>query len=164
MSFVFDLLGDQFAQDDLLGEIFAADDNAIGMSAAGQETDRYCEGDKVKTPALSRQTPASQGRSTRFDFLIMMGVQAHAILCGANRFSSQPKAASAIKAISAAGIAPARITLLLTIASPRKINSPRPPAPMAAAMVASPIEITMATRTPARMTPAASGNSTLNRS
>ena len=35
--------------------------------------------------------------------------------------------------------------------------SPRPPAPMAAAMVARPIEITAATRTPAMITPSASG-------
>jgi len=35
----------------------------------------------------------------------------------------------------AAGIAPARITELLTMANPRKIYSPSPPAPIAAAMV-----------------------------
>src|SRR5581483_439577 len=164
MSFVFDLLGNEFAQDDLLGEVLAADDDAILLRAACQESDCCCEDDKVKDPALSRPKTARQERGTSSDSLNNVDVPPHAALCGANRFSSQPKAASAIKAISAAGIAPARITLLLTIASPRKINSPRPPAPMAAAMVESPIEITMATRTPARMTPAASGNSTLNRS
>ena len=39
----------------------------------------------------------------------------------------------------------------------------KPPAPMAAAMVARPMEITVATRTPAMMTPSASGNSTCHK-
>ena len=40
---------------------------------------------------------------------------------------------------------------------------PKPPAPMAAAIVATPTEMTVATRTPARITRAASGNSTCQR-
>ena len=30
MSFVFDLLGDDFTEDELFGEIFGADDNTVG--------------------------------------------------------------------------------------------------------------------------------------
>src|SRR6266404_1713683 len=52
-----------------------------------------------------------------------------------NRRSNKPSRKSASNARSAAGMAPARITASLTIATPRKINVPRPPAPMAAAMV-----------------------------
>jgi hypothetical protein len=40
---------------------------------------------------------------------------------------------------------------------------PKPPAPMAAAMVATPTEMTVATRTPERITGAASGSSTCRR-
>jgi len=79
---------------------------------------------------------------------------------GLSRFSSQPNVTSASKASTAAGIAPARITSLSTIEIPRKMYSPSPPAPMAAAIVASPTEITVATRTPAMMTPNANGSST----
>ena len=39
--------------------------------------------------------------------------------------------------------------MLFTVAMPRKMNTPSPPAPMAAAMVAPPTEITVATRSPA---------------
>ena len=42
--------------------------------------------------------------------------------------------------------------------------SPRPPAPTAAAMVAVPIPITVATRMPATMAGRASGSSTIQRS
>ena len=38
MSLVFDLLGDDFTEDELLGEIFGADDDAVGAGrAAGGE-------------------------------------------------------------------------------------------------------------------------------
>jgi hypothetical protein len=47
-----------------------------------------------------------------------------------------------------------------TTATPRKMYTPSPPAPMAAAMVAVPTLTTVATRTPARITPKPSGNST----
>src|SRR5436309_966945 len=57
------------------------------------------------------------------------------------RRSAQPSARSAERARSAAGIAPARMTALLTRATPRKIKEPRPPAPMAAAIVATPTVI-----------------------
>ena len=40
------------------------------------------------------------------------------------------------------------------------MSTPRPPAPIAAAIVARPIEITVAMRTPARTTGSASGSST----
>src|SRR6266851_4183879 len=36
MSFVFDLLGDEFSEDDLLGEVLASD-NDVGMGGAGGE-------------------------------------------------------------------------------------------------------------------------------
>src|ERR1035441_8088668 len=77
-----------------------------------------------------------------------------------SRRSSLPSTKSAKSARSAAGMAPAKITWLLTMASPRKINSPSPPAPIAAAIVARPMETTVAIRIPATMTPEASGNST----
>jgi len=47
-----------------------------------------------------------------------------------------------------------------TTATPRKMYTPKPPAPMAAAIVAVPTLTTVATRTPARITPKPSGNST----
>ena len=52
----------------------------------------------------------------------------------------------------AAGMAPARITASLTMATPRKMKVPRPPAPMAAAMVATPMVMIVAVRIPARIT------------
>ena len=51
-----------------------------------------------------------------------------------------------------------------TEARPWKMNTPKPPPPMAAAIVAVPIVVTVATRTPARIVRAASGNSTSHRS
>ena len=60
-------------------------------------------------------------------------------------------------------MAPARISRLSTMANPRKINSPKPPAPMAAAMVAMPMVRTVAIRIPARMVENESGNSTWRR-
>lgn len=47
-------------------------------------------------------------------------------------------------------MAPARMTMLLTMATPRKMNTPSPPAPIAAAIVATPIQMIVATRTPAK--------------
>ena len=76
----------------------------------------------------------------------------------ATRRSTHPSAASAASAISAAGIAPARICRVSTEAMPRKMNTPSPPPPMAAAMVAVPMVVTVAMRMPARMVRAASGN------
>ncbi len=42
MSFVFDLLGDDFSQDELFGEIFGADDYAVfaGGAAGGEECEK----------------------------------------------------------------------------------------------------------------------------
>ena len=37
MSFVFDLLRDEFTEDDLFGEIFAADDDAVAVGATGRQ-------------------------------------------------------------------------------------------------------------------------------
>ena len=60
----------------------------------------------------------------------------------------------------AAGTAPASICETSTEAMPRKMKTPRPPPPMAAAMVAVPIVVTAAMRTPAKMVGAARGSST----
>jgi hypothetical protein len=43
------------------------------------------------------------------------------------------------------------------------MNTPKPPAPMAAAIVAVPMVVTVAMRTPARIVRAARGNSTIRR-
>ena len=52
---------------------------------------------------------------------------------------------------------------LFTIARPRKMNSPRPPAPTAAAMVATPMVSTVATRMPASTVESESGSSTCHK-
>src|SRR5437867_1838334 len=83
---------------------------------------------------------------------------------GQNFCSIHDNPLSAAKAISAAGAAPARICVESTEASPRKINTPKPPPPIAAAIVAVPIVITVATLTPARIVLAARGSSTSQRS
>ena len=54
--------------------------------------------------------------------------------------------------------------MLSTIDNPRKMYSPSPPAPMAAAIVAVPTPITVATRRPATIDGSASGSSTMNNS
>src|SRR5213593_121264 len=77
---------------------------------------------------------------------------------GDNFFSAHPSPPSASRARSAAGTAPARICAVSTEASPWKMNTPRPPPPMAAAIV------TVPTRTPARIVRAASGSSTSHKS
>jgi len=71
---------------------------------------------------------------------------------------------SAVSAIRAAGNAPAKMSVLSTMATPRKMKTPRPPAPIAAAIVATPTPITAATRTPASITPKESGISTMKSS
>src|SRR5262249_61112974 len=79
---------------------------------------------------------------------------------GAAHSASQVSAKSAPSANPAAGIAPARIIVLSTLFTPRKMYSPRPPAPIAAAIVAVPTPTTVATRTPARIAVRANGSST----
>src|SRR5687767_8661442 len=74
--------------------------------------------------------------------------------------SIHPSPPSANSAITAEGIAPARICVVSTEATPRKINTPSPPPPIAAAIVAVPMVVTVATRMPAIMVRAASGNCT----
>ena len=66
--------------------------------------------------------------------------------------------------MAAAGMAPARMTVLSTIARPRKMYSPSPPAPIAAATVAVPTPITVATRIPDTICGNASGSSTIVKS
>ena len=62
--------------------------------------------------------------------------------------------------MAAAGRAPASSRVLFTVAMPRKMNTPSPPAPIAAPIVATPTEITAATRRPAIRLGRASGSST----
>ena len=71
---------------------------------------------------------------------------------------------SAASANNAAGTAPASTNPLSTLATPRNINSPKPPAPIAAAIVATPTQVTVAVRNPAKMTLAASGKFHFNQS
>jgi hypothetical protein len=56
------------------------------------------------------------------------------------------------------------MTVESTIERPRKMYSPRPPAPTAAAIVAVPTPITAATRMPATIDGSASGSSTSRKS
>ncbi len=60
-------------------------------------------------------------------------------------------------------MAPARMRASLTRATPRKMNVPRPPAPMAAAIVATPMVMIVAVRMPARKKARASGKRTRKR-
>src|SRR5262249_54942587 len=124
----------QLSQDALLGEVLRPDDDAIATAAGGERRDH---------PEQRGEPPHRGGRPPR---------------------SPAPGVPSPARATAAAGSAPARIVRLSTIATPRKMKTPRPPAPIAAAMVASPIPITVASRTPARMTLAANGSSTRRRS
>ena len=62
----------------------------------------------------------------------------------------------------AAGIAPPRMRPELYVCNPRKIKSPRPPAPINPAMVATPIMSTVAVRMPPMMTVNARGSSTIH--
>src|SRR6185503_2658907 len=71
--------------------------------------------------------------------------------------STPPTPQSDESAISAAGTAPARICPVSTDATPLKMNTPSPPPPIAAAMVAVPMVVTVATRIPAMMVGAARG-------
>ena len=57
MSLVFDLLRDEFAEDDLLGEVLASDDNA-GLAGAGGEEQSENDNNQHKSPTL----PQAQGR------------------------------------------------------------------------------------------------------
>ena len=66
-------------------------------------------------------------------------------------------------ASSAEGMAPSKIRLELTVATPLKMGSPNPPAPMRAARVAVPMTMTAAVRSPAKIMGSASGISTFKR-
>src|SRR5450432_1479307 len=74
--------------------------------------------------------------------------------------SIDPNSRSAMIARPAAGSAPARIRVVSTIATPRKISVPSPPPPTAAPIVATPIAITVAMRSPPMIDGNASGSST----
>src|SRR5208283_746525 len=129
-----DLLRHDFAQDHRLSEILRTNYDEVG----------------------ARRTRREQGheRQDRDNSCLK---SSHLVR---RRFSSNPTPKSADSARIAAGMAPAKITELSTMAKPRKINSPSPPAPIAAAIVARPMEMTIATRRPERITLTANGNST----
>src|SRR5256712_7095848 len=78
---------------------------------------------------------------------------------GDNFFSAHPSPPSASRAMSAAGTAPASICVVSTEASPRKMNTPSPPPPMAPAIVAVPIAVTVPARPPPGIRAAAGGSS-----
>ena len=78
--------------------------------------------------------------------------------------SASSSVPSTVSARIAAGTAPARMTVGSTIDNPRKMYSPSPPAPTAAAIVAVPTPITAATRIPATIDGVASGSSTCHSS
>ena len=132
----FDLLRNDFSQNKRFCKVLGAHHYAIGVRRRAGRKQRECGEDRK---AGERSTEHHRG---------------------CRRLSSHPTPKSASRARIAAGMAPARMTRSSTIASPRKINSPSPPAPIAAAMVASPTEITTATRTPDKITLTANGNST----
>src|SRR5438034_3543688 len=91
------------------------------------------------------------------------GGQQQRAQAGDNFRSIHSSPSSASTAIAAAGSAPANTVGVSTIEIPRKMKTPNPPPPMAAAMVAVPTVATVARRSPATMDGAASGNSTCHR-
>src|SRR5215467_9590125 len=137
-----DVLRQKLGQDDLLGEKLRANRNfglrgILAAKAEQKDAEATC-----RAKSQPRKAP-----------------HLHTTL---KRRSSNPRKKSASSAKSAAGIAPARINESLTSATPRKINVPSPPAPMAAPMVAMPIVRTVAVRMPARIIESASGKRTRN--
>src|SRR5438093_6598155 len=144
-----DLLRHDLAQQIGLGEVLGANHYPVALGASRQQ-----QGDQAERPPRpARRSPSPEGRGGG------QGVRTH-LARHANRRSATPSSPSAASAISAAGSAPARMRVSSTTATPRKMYTPSPPAPMAAAMVAVPTLTTVATRTPARITPKPSGNST----
>src|ERR1700730_17979314 len=144
------LLREQLRENNLFGKILRADDNRFAASSAATRGQRQCAGQQQKR--ASRKTQIESRRKGQ--------VATH---CFAILHWRIPRALSARTASNAAGIAPARITELLTIETPRKMNTPKPPAPMAAAIVVTPMQSTVATRMPASNTGAANGSSTCQR-
>src|SRR5215472_2267276 len=115
--FCFDVLSEKLGKHDLLGEKLRPDgDLRLGRSAtARRDTKEAKEAEQMKEP---------ERKAAHFYKTF-------------NLRSISPKRKSASNASKAAGIAPARMSESLTSATPRKIKVPRPPAPMAAAMVAT---------------------------
>src|SRR5579872_5408942 len=89
--------------------------------------------------------------------------QRAACQAGEKRLSIHPSPPSESSAIRAAGTAPARSCVLSTEAMPLKMNTPNPPPPIAAAIVAVPMVVTVAIRIPAIIVRSASGSSTSRR-
>src|SRR5262249_7572750 len=139
VRFRFDLLRDEFAKDHLLGKVLGADHRMV--LARRRATRKYADQNGAREKDSSpHRLPLS------FPEIL-------------KRRSNRPSGASPANANSAAGTAPARTRRLSIEATPRKISSPRPPAPTAAAMVAMPIQVTVAVRSPAKMNEAARGSS-----
>src|SRR5450755_1122289 len=134
------MLRQQFPQNHLFREKFRPNGNR--RPARSARTEKQNGGDEQQKKESRKFSVRHQHHETR------------------SRFSSSASNPSASSASSAAGIAPARITASLTIATPRKINVPNPPAPIAAAIVATPMVITVAVRMPARINDSARGNRT----
>src|SRR5258708_6983985 len=91
------------------------------MGASRQQQGDQAEG----PPGPARRSPAPEGRGGQ-------GVRTH-LPRHPNRRSATPSSPSAASAINAAGSAPARMRVSSTTATPRKMYTPSPPAPMAAA-------------------------------
>ncbi|AFJ63568.1 hypothetical protein MUS_3701 [Bacillus velezensis YAU B9601-Y2] len=94
-------------------------------------------------------------RTISFLFCFFTGLRAR---------SSHAISRSAATAISAVGMAPARIMAVPFVAfDPLTIISPRPPAPTKVPIAVMPMAMTSAVRRPAIMTESASGSSTIRR-
>jgi len=61
MSFVFDLLGNEFSEDDLFGEILASDDDPGAGRAGGKNGEKKKDGCECKSPTLCLQKAETQG-------------------------------------------------------------------------------------------------------
>src|SRR5262249_59084792 len=94
-----DRLRHELADQPLLGEVLGADDDTVSTTAQRPRRHQRRERDRAD------HVPARMRRS------------------------STVSAASASSASAAAGTAPSRIVRLSSIATPRKMNVPRPPAP-----------------------------------
>src|SRR5712671_1336019 len=142
----FNLLGQELTQHQRLSEILGPNDDTVGVRwrTRAQHQGKQKHTASIPVPFAGAATTALHEPFHR----------------GRNRLSNHPRPKSADRARTAAGMAPAKMSWLFTIARPRKMNSPKPPAPIAASIVASPTETTTATRTPERITLTASGSST----
>src|ERR1700678_364373 len=138
------MLGEDFPEQGRFREIFGADDDDVFTRRAAPGA-KYGDNAEKDGKAARRADWVHQERT------------------GRRRRSRSPSIKSAAIARSAAGMAPARMSWSLTMARPRKMNSPRPPAPIAAAIVATPMVSTVEIRMPASMVENERGSSTRQR-